>query len=384
MILRFEFENLDTGWRLEPVRFEAVNLLVGPSGAGKSKILEALQVVRQAALRGLGGLPSARWRLDIGASGEPFVWEAETRVTFAHDRAPDTERDDTDAHFVREDVRQGDRALVHRNEGFEFLGDKLPKLDVKTSAIELLASEEKIEPLARWLERLRAPRTEFLMPGVNLANLVSLEADRRRLGGDLAALRREQGRSVLFKLYVLQQDHQTLFDEIVEDFRDVFPNVEELRLATLRELRFRPRLEDSLMNGHVALGMRERGVEGWVVDRDFSSGMEKTLALLVESRLAPGGTTFLLDEMENSLGVNCLPDVASLILRHLDRIQFIATSHHPQVINGIPTDHWKIVTRRGSTVRVIDAESITALQTASPLEKFTQLLNLPEYEEGIA
>jgi hypothetical protein len=35
-------------------------------------------------------------------------------------------------------------------------------------------------------------------------------------------------------------------------------------------------------------------------------------------------------------------------------------------------------------VKVLDATSIPALETASSLEKFTQLINLREYEEGVA
>ena len=92
----------------------------------------------------------------------------------------------------------------------------------------------------------------------------------------------------------------------------------------------------------------------------------------------------MIDELENSLGVNCLPDVARRMLKGLDQVQYLATSHHPRVINEIPFDRWKLVTRRGSGVRVVNARDIASLDRASSLEKFTELINLPEYVEGVA
>jgi hypothetical protein len=64
-------------------------------------------------------------------------------------------------------------------------------------------------------------------------------------------------------------------------------------------------------------------------------------------------------------------------------MQFILTSHHPYIINNIPWKTWQLVTRKGGYVRVTNATQIPHLQTASSMEKFIQLINLPEYEEGI-
>jgi len=116
---------------------------------------------------------------------------------------------------------------------------------------------------------------------------------------------------------------------------------------------------------------------------DISSGMMKTLLHLFEIALAPKGSVIMIDDFENSMGQNCLPQLTDYILRYSNDIQFILTSHHPYVINNIPTKWWKIVTRKGSEVTVKDADSIPALQTASKLDKFTLLMNLKEYEEGI-
>lgn len=112
--------------------------------------------------------------------------------------------------------------------------------------------------------------------------------------------------------------------------------------------------------------------------------MYKTLFHLFGIALAPRGSVFLIDEVENSLGANCLPGLFERFLAISDDVQFIVTSHHPYVINNVPVDQWKLVTRNGSDVTVRSGRDIESLQTSSKLDAFTLLINSPEYEEGIA
>jgi predicted ATPase len=107
-----------------------------------------------------------------------------------------------------------------------------------------------------------------------------------------------------------------------------------------------------------------------------------TLAHIFEMALAPPGSVIIIDEFENSLGVNCMSDLARLISKRAD-CQMILTSHHPYIINNIPVDAWKLVTRKGGHVRVTSAQDIPEMQSASRLEAFTRLINLPQFEEGI-
>ena len=397
MIVSLAYEDLDAGWTLEKVRFGALNLLVGPSGAGKTRILEALLNVRRAALRGARSVPSARWELVVegiarehGEAAE-YVWTAETRVTRAemppfaevYDReAWESER--TDAHFVSERIEESGQVLVERQgRVFKFEEKSLPSLTKSDSAVDLLGSEEAIWPLHEAL-RLWGFLEVRQVLGPFFDTVKGAETTRQRFGGRLDLLRRDGSLHPFTKLYVLQQDHPDLFDRLIDDFADIFPTVQTVKITTYSELEARPDLGEEAMANRLAVGMREEGVEGWVIHSEFSAGMAKTLYFLIETALAPKGMVLLVDELENSLGVNCLPEVASLMLKGLDRVQYLATSHHPRVINEIPFERWKLVTREGSRVRVIDAKDIAHLERVSSLEKFTELINLPEYVEGVA
>jgi AAA domain, putative AbiEii toxin, Type IV TA system len=383
-IRSFEFKNHDTGWALPEAAFDKLNLLVGISGVGKTQILRSLLDVRNAALLGARYINNCDWMLSLEADGTLYEWRAETALTryvYPSSMLPNSgDKVSTDAHFVREEIRRKGEVIVKRDrQGFVFGGDKLPKLEHSESAIKLLQSEELVRPLYQQLYRwlfVDLP-SGGVPPSFNIEAAESLRTSLKSLeelkNSDLP---------IVVKAYVLQQDCPSAFDEIKEDYFDTFPNVVDLRVGRYREFGYKPFLDDRFRD-NLTFGIREVGVDGWIADSDISAGMAKVLVYFVELSLTPPGSVVFIDELENSLGKNCLPEVADLILERASEIQFIVTSHHPEVINRLPYKCWKVIRRRGSVVDVIPADSIVALHTASSLEKFTQLINLREYEEGV-
>ena len=383
MIASFEYEDLDSGWKLEPVRFDALNLLVGPSGVGKTRILEALLNVRRLALRGVHELPSSRWDVVIQNEGVAYRWRGELRVTYSRRRnGGSSAGPETDAHIVWEKIERDDEILVERKaDSFRFGDRELPALNRSTSAVYLLAEEAELASMGELFGRFRELRELWIFGAIS--SVSEAQQVRTELAGSLEKLR-ESHEIPFLKLYVLEKDHPAVFRRLSEDFKDVFPGVLELKVATPDEFDVRPRQDEHFMTEKLVLALREEGVESWVTYKDWSTGMLKTLVFLIETELAPQGTVFLIDELENGLGVNCLPEIAGRMLEGLDRVQFIATSHHPRVINEIPIRRWKLVTRHGSRVRVIPAQEIATLKRSSRLEHFTQLLNTPEYQEAVS
>jgi hypothetical protein len=196
-------------------------------------------------------------------------------------------------------------------------------------------------------------------------------------------LRQIKGIPLLAKVFILQENLPSEFIKVKEAYREIFPTVLDIEL-------FDEDIVDGIVTADgsfvdedgLSLGIKENGVEGWVIDDRISVGMRRTLMHFFEVALAAPGTSIIIDEVENSLGVNCLPQITDHFLGHTE-LQFILTSHHPYVINNIPWRYWKLVTRKGSEVTVKDATSIPELDSTSSLEKFTQLMNLEEYEEAI-
>ena len=175
------------------------------------------------------------------------------------------------------------------------------------------------------------------------------------------------------KTFFLQKFYQKEFKNIKQEFTDIFPFVKELKIKYIK-----------MADEHTLfLSIKEYDSNDWIHQNQISSGMFSTFLHLIEIHLAPEGAVILIDEFENSLGINCMPSTADFINEYSAKLQFIVTSHHPYIINEISWKNWKIVKRKGGSVRVINSTDISELETASTLEKYVRLINLPAYEEGI-
>ncbi|MBE9257562.1 AAA family ATPase, partial [Dolichospermum sp. LEGE 00246] len=160
--------------------------------------------------------------------------------------------------------------------------------------------------------------------------------------------------------------------EIKEYYIDIFSEVNNFRVSSER---------DSDVDFLLSFEIQENGLEDWIPQERISSGMFRTLIFLIEVITAPEESVILIDEFENSLGINCMGELTDFILDKSPDVQFILTSHHPYIINNIPWDTWQIVSKSGNKVRVRKSLNIPELNTASSLDKFTQLVNLLDSEE---
>jgi predicted ATPase len=183
------------------------------------------------------------------------------------------------------------------------------------------------------------------------------------------------------KAFFLQERFPAQFEHLKKLFIEIFPSVEDV-VVTKTSLGNPQSGAD--LRIYLDFELKERGVSSRFRSSDLSSGMYRTLTHLIELWLAPAGSIVLIDEFENSLGVNCMGPLTEFIQSRASELQFIITSHHPYIINKIPKSHWKVVRRKGSVVTVTPASEIKALQGASAQDDFTRLLNSPEFEEGLA
>ncbi|MFO0140921.1 MAG: AAA family ATPase, partial [Aphanizomenon sp.] len=174
------------------------------------------------------------------------------------------------------------------------------------------------------------------------------------------------------KAFYLQKFFPDVFNEIKEYYIDIFSELKDVRVSSKR---------DSDGDFLLFFEIQENGLEDWIPQQRISSGMFRTLIFLIEVISAPKESVILIDEFENSLGINCMAELTDFLLDKSPDVQFILTSHHPYIINNIPWKTWQIVSKSGNKVRVKKASDIPALDTASSLDKFTQLINLLDSEE---
>lgn len=381
-IISFEYQAAD-GWTLEQMPLDGFNLLVGVSGAGKTRIVQSIEQVCALALGGRWSSSEtpdwaygAKFRIELEHEDQRYRWEAE--LDPRRDRSADHaggegilgERREQ-PWIVSERIWQGDSPLVERwPDRFLLNGAAAPRFSRSQSTIATLNEDPRLSPLYAAFSRCIF-RNLHIFPSHGIFGGIDEEEvypTLERLAADLD-----------LPLHHRANYMKTLFPEafqvIEAAFRDAFPHVQEVSVV-----RYRPPGYEQEPGYNAAIAIREEGVVHPVFYSDLSLGMQRYLAFLFHLSFAPRGTVVLVDELESSLGVNCLPAATRFLMSRAPDLQLIITSHHPYIIEQIPPLHWKVVTRRGSLVHVLSASEIPALaDTRTHLDRFTRLINLPEY-----
>lgn len=365
-----------SGWVLNEARFESLTLMVGVSGVGKTKVLDAIVTLRDMVCgKSYNGI---KWRaVFLDANQSEIVWEGETEETkdfFDLRQAPFCslfEEEEPEFTFLRETVHINNEEIFRRSDsGAFYKGTPIVKLQ-KTKSLLHLLQEEDVIGLREKISRIY--KKEHRIGPVN-KNVISKYSKLKTVESIIG----EDSLSLSMKLFLISEEQPSLFEKIKADFLEIFPFVEDIKFSTPDFLccaSYNPVPEMQVLQ------LKEKKSDLWVCIWDFSSGMHKTIGLLSAIYLTLKGSIFLVDEFENTFGVNCIDAIASKILSSSPENQFILTSHHPYIINKIPVESWRIVTRRGNTVDV--GEAIDAHSSCSRHDAFIQLINCDQYSEGV-
>jgi hypothetical protein len=376
-IQSFKFSNNKENWHIQEVKFESLNLLVGGSGVGKTRILKALNLICDTAKGVNRNLDDLEWSINFSHLGQNYRWELKSSSTKKEEISLNVNESKQTEIVYEKLVRYDDDSeleiLIRTISDSKFNNKDLPKLKRTESAITLFSEEDLIIPVDQAFKQLifnfeTSQRVMFRIDSDILTTYLDEEAINppslfKYVFADVPAI---------IKAFYLQKFLPDDFNEIKEYYIDVFSEVNDVRVSSERT---------SDGDFRLFLEIKENGVEDWIPQERISSGMFRTLIFLIEVITAPEESVILIDEFENSLGINCMAELTDFILDKSSDIQFILTSHHPYIINNIPWDNWQIVNKSGNKVRVRKAPDIPELNTASSLDKFTQLINLLDWEE---
>jgi hypothetical protein len=324
-------------------------------------------------------LNGVEWDVTFSISSDLYRWHGKFGIVNNEDFTIDEFRekrysriDHDDPEVEIEELYLNNELVVCRNNGsINFQGTPITlKLSPSESLIKILRSEDKIVPIVHGLLSIVDSKVQ------NPGRWTGSSGPDRTDGLSLVEIGKINS-TLVDLLGLIWINHSEIFARIKSNLIEIFPQVEDLRvLKTLTSLQW-----SETPATIFSLELKEIGVARWITQSNISTGMLKTLAHIVEIYLLAEGSILLIDEFENSLGVNCI-DVITELLNDRKDIQFIITSHHPYIINKIPMQYWKIVTRKGSVVTATKATDYEEL-SGSRHQVFTQLINLPEYTEGI-
>lgn len=383
-IKRLTYRDLGSHWEVQNISFKDLTLLVGASGVGKTQILQCILRLR-AITRG-ESISGIRWHVVCESDGHEYVWEGEysqTSQSILRLKSSIEEDDESDPAIISfEKISIDGKLVIDRNDKEIFFnGVKTVKLPQDKSITNLLKEESDLEGLHAGFSKviysdqvgsIRRPqrlnpdlmKSEILLQKYNTINEI-----------------RESSESFVTKLMLTYNNAPKVMRQIKERYIDIFPFVSDIRVAPLEEKNSEG--APSFLRDIPFIQIKEKNVEDWVVQPTMSSGMFRSLLHLCEIFLSADGSLILIDEFENSLGVNCIDELAFDLRSSKKRgLQFIITSHHPYIINHIHYDNWKLVTRKGSHVTGRDAVDLVDFGS-SKQEAFIQLTQLEEFTSGI-
>jgi energy-coupling factor transporter ATP-binding protein EcfA2 len=375
-IKKLEYYDDEYKWNLAEVDFlPNLNLLVGVSGVGKTRILRAIYGLKSIANG--ASLNGVKWNVCfIADNGLEYVWSGEFETKEGTILLDESSEENEQVKLINEKLvcnNENESVIIERKESEIILnGNKTPKLSPFESVVELLKQEDKISPVKESLDKIILVDSG----SVNRAWRLPVSIFKKFEKASLFALQ-ESDLPVPIKLSILYRSLPEEFNNIKEAFISVFPNVSDIRIETIKDDDI-PMALSKLLKEATTVSIKEKGVKDWI--ENISSGMLKTLMYISELYLAPENCIILIDEFENSLGVNCLDSVTELVLNN-KKLQFIITSHHPYIINNFSPAYWKIVTRKAGLVTVKNPEDFHI--SKSRQKAFIDLINVLDDEADL-
>ncbi|MCU0287397.1 MAG: ATP-binding protein [Acidobacteria bacterium] len=398
-IKEISFKNNAIPWELNNLNFSELTLLVGASGVGKTQILNSL--VKLINISNGYVYNGVEWDLYFtGDENENYRWTGQfENIKGIHQQV--FEEKEINGHgfphipkLLKEELYlENERVFTRENCTVKYENKESPSISPSKSVLNLFTTEKKILPVKEAFRKIffldyqaekRIKITNEMIKDIekqsdkffqDVNSMVSQklkDAPGDIFPGSVKHFFIEgfmwKASHLILKFFLSQKYGKEVFEEVIANFKDIFPQVEGLRFQLLEN------------KDIYELQIKERGTE-WIPLHEISSGMFKTLMHLVEIKLMAAGSVILIDEFENSLGVNCIDAVAGDLLNPGRKLQYIITSHHPYIINNIDMKYWKVVMRKGSTVFTKNADELRLGK--SKHDAFKQLLNLEEFNEGI-
>ena len=354
---------LSDEWKFQETELNNVNLIVGASGSGKSRYLNTIFNVSKSITQSQPIRPGYR-KLTVKTEEHDYVWECKGIVI------------DGDHQIEKECVKRKrlgsqekfENLIDRTSDKFIFCEKELPKLQRDRSGISLLKEEEKIIPLYETFSKvqIRKFHDEGLKDALSFQDVSQELIGLSKSKDKILALWNLQP-TLSAKLFLLKKEIPEYYKLAVETFEQIFPTIKEC-YVNIQTPGVVPifLIEEEKINRKIPL-------------HELSSGMQKVLLIIADIVTLPKGSIYIIDEYENSLGINAIDFLPEFLITHGTNIQFLVTTHHPYLINSMPMKTWRVFHRNGSKVTIKGGAELEEKYGKSKQKVFIQLINDPFY-----
>ena len=370
-----EFENYTTGQRIERIEFDKLNLLVGESGAGKTQILKILSLYANVIMKGQMIPFAGRFKIQFSVNqiifGNPreldnrvFTWEIET----GNDNIINTKSSFSygviNEILLKEDTvffRRDKKSLILLNESIPNISSEKSILNVFNDPIDIANINTNFwEIVSYFLQEIGL--SPIPLKEVNIIQQI-LKGETLKTFDELAKKIFLMRYSALIKIFIMREFFREDYKLFLENLKSIFPVIEDIKVDVDENIK------------QYNLFIKENGQ--WIPKEEISGGMLKTIYILCVVEFSTNESVILLDELENSLGVNCLDEITDYICEksYDSNTQFILTSHHPYIINQIPENSWRIISQQNGIISSKRAIEVGIDTSKNRQDKFFQYIN---------
>lgn len=335
-----EFENIETGLKIERVDFfEDITLLVGLSGVGKTQILNAVEYSLKLAVN--KDIVLQPYRVSMGIKIEHSIYEWSYQIG----DTPESElilANEKKYSFTAEKLVCDGEMVFERTNSITLVKgyDKVPQPKSDESLLLQYAEDDTFKKLIDGIRKMYSVEMEIAVRGGIRSDIFS--SIKAKV---VDTIRREKNTSfemfshlpVAVKIFIAKKYYQDIYEQMFLAVQELFMEIEDIDIV-----------EDTTKEIYL-VAIKVYGKQ--LLQHDISNGMLKTIYYIVELFTMSKDSLVLIDEFEKGLGVNCIDVLSDLLLHQRNDLQFIITSHHPKIINGIEKNRWKIIDRDASVVK---------------------------------
>ncbi len=358
-------------WEFEETVLNNVNLIVGASGSGKTRYLNTIFNVSSSIAHGQP-FRHGYWRVTVRTEEYEYIYE--------YDGVTIDGNNQIKKEFVKRKLidsqEQFENLIDRTSDAFFFCGKKLPKLQFDKPGITLLKEEEKISPLYETFSKvqIRKFNDEGLKDALVYQNVTPELLNLSKSNDGLLALWKSQI-ALSAKLFLLKEKFPEQYNLIVDAFKQVFTSIKDCEVAIVES----PPISIRVQGVVPVFLIREEKVDKKIPLPELSSGMQKVLLILADIITLPKGSIYIIDEYENSLGINAIDFLPEFLDGHGTDVQFFITTHHPYLINNMPMKTWRVFHRNVSRVSIKSGEELEEKYGKSKQQAFVKLINDPFY-----
>lgn len=364
-----EYNDLTNKFSIDKIRLKDINLLVGVSGAGKTTILrilsDSINIIRN------GDSVRSEYQLTMNFTVNGFLstniyeWRMKTVKSTMSYRL----LGETNGYLIaEEELYCNNERVLYRKKG-ESLYIKgfpsVPQIPMDKSAIAVFKDDSVFGGIKLSFASaitLEWQNLSYISVSREYYEEICKPDEIKNITyGDMALYMSML--PLVIRLRIAEIAIPDKFSMYKEKINNVFPDIIDIKIA----------LSDKSNQYGIYLLLAN---DTWVDQDKISSGILKTMNILSYLYFNVNGSLIIIDEIENSLGVNCLDEVIESIEESIyeKNGQAILTSHHPYIINNIDSECWKIISQKNGKIRNINA--IEKGIGIGNRDKFFELLNV--------